>query len=152
MLIAAEVAEITIMARSMRALLSIATLLGLLLCPVSASADDTPTPACWMAAAVNSSTVQWGRLVLKDGLVTFHTAQGDWQTPLSEIKRIVRVKHAKQTFEIVTASGATLHLTILGAQMLPEPPQKAMQIIQRAVREVPSPVVTVTTTFGTVRQ
>lgn len=140
------------MARPLRAFLRIAPLLGLLLWPVAASADDKPTSAYWMAAASNSSTVQWGRLVLKDGMLTFHTAQGDWQTPLSEIKRIVRVKDARRTFEIVTASGATLHLTILGAQMLPEPPQKAMQIIQRAVREVPSSVVTVTTTFGTVRQ
>lgn len=137
------------MARPMRALLSIATLVGMLVCAVPASADDKPTSAYWMAAAANSSTVQWGRLVLKDGMLTFHTAHGDWQTPLSEIKRIVRVKDTKRTFEVVTASGATLHLTILGAQMLPEPPQKAMQIIQRAVREVPSPVVTVTTTFGT---
>ena len=139
------------MIRQMRALLSIATLLGVLVCAVPASADDKPTSAYWMAAAANSSTVQWGRLVLKDGLLTFHTAQGDWQTPVSEIKRVVRVKHAQRTFEVVTASGATLHLTILGAQLLPEPPQKAMQIIQRAVREVPSTAVSVTTTFGTIK-
>ena len=139
------------MAPSMRALLSIATLLGMLVCAAPASADDKPRPAHWMAAASNSTTVQWGRLVLKDGLLTFHTAQGEWQTPVSEITRIVRVKDARRAFEIVTASGATLHLTILGAQLLPEPPQKAMQIIQRAVREVPTPVVNVTTTFRTIK-
>ena len=139
------------MGRQLSAVLSIATLLGILFWPVSATADDQPASAYWMAAATNSSTVQWGRLVLKDGMLTFHTAHGDWQTPLSEIKRIARVKHSKQTFEIITATGATLHLSILGPQLLPEPPQKAIQIIRRAVRETPSPVVTVTTTFGTVK-
>ena len=135
----------------MRAVLSIATLVGMLVCAVPASADDKPTSAYWMAAATNSSMVQWGRLVLKDGMLTFHTAHGEWKTPLNEITRIVRVKDAKHTFAIVTASGATLHLSILGSRFLPEPPQKAMQIIQRAVRETPSPVVTVTTTFGTIK-
>ena len=142
------------MAPSMRALLSLAALLGMLSWPVAASAD-TPGSAYWMASASNSSRVQWGRLVLKDGALTFHTAQGDWKTPLTEIKRIGRVKGKHRTFEVVTASGATLHLSILGAQMLPEPPHNAMQIIQRAVRDAatpPSAVVTVTTTFGTVRQ
>ena len=139
------------MARPMRALLSIATLVGMLVCAVPASADDKPASAYWMAAATNQSTVQWGRLVLKDGMLTFHTAHGDWQTPLSDIKRIVRVKDAKQTFEIVTGSGATLHLSILGPQLLPEPPQKAMQIIRQAVRDTPTPVVTVTTTFGPIK-
>ena len=135
------------MGRPLRALLRIATLLGMLLCPLTAFANDTPARAHWMAAAANSPTLQWGRLVLQDGMLTFHTAHGEWKTPLHEITRIVRVKDAKHTFAIVTASGATLHLSILGARLLPEPPQKAMQIIQRAVRDTPVPVVTVTTTF-----
>jgi hypothetical protein len=89
--------------------------------------------------------------VLKDGLLVFHTAQGDWKTPLAEITRIARVKGVDRTFEIVTVSGATLHLSILGPLLLPEPPQKAMRVIQRAVRAVPAPAVTVTTDFRTVR-
>ena len=140
------------MIRRLRAFLSIVTLPALLLSPASAWAGDKPTAAYWMAAATNSSPMQWGRLVLKDGTLTFHTAHGDWTTPLHEIKRVVRLKDADRTFEIVTASGAALHLTILGPLMLPEPPQKAMQVIQRAVRETPVPVVTTTTTFGTVKR
>jgi hypothetical protein len=48
-------------------------------------------------------------------------------------------------------TGEPLRLAILGPQMLPESPKKAMQVIQRAAREAPRPVVTVTTTFGTPR-
>lgn len=120
------------MAHALRALLRIATLLGVIVCAAPASAGDTPATACWLAAASNGSNVQWGRLVLKDGMLTFHTEKGDWSTPLHEIKRIVRVRHANQMFEIVPAWGATLRLSILGPQMLPESPEKAMQLIQRA--------------------
>ena len=48
-------------------------------------------------------------------------------------------------------TGDTLRLAILGRQMLPESPKKAMQVIQRAARETPRPVVAVATTFGTPR-
>jgi hypothetical protein len=124
--------------------LSIAALLGILVCPVTASADEKPASAYWMASVSNSDTVQWGRLVLKDGMLTFHTSLGEWKAPLYQIKRIVRVKDTKQTFEIVTSSGAALHLTILGPNMLPESPQKAMQVLQRAVSRATPPAAPVT--------
>ena len=140
------------MARPLRALLRIVPLLAMLVWPVFASADDKPASAYWMAAASNSPEVQWGRLVLKDGMLTFHVARSEWTTPLSEITRVAFVKGADPILEIVTASGETLQVSILGPQLLPESPHKAMQIIQRAVRQAPKPVVSVTTTFGTVKQ
>ena len=144
-------AEIPVTGPRLRALLRIALLLAVVW-PAPASADSKPAPSYWFAAARNSFTVQWGRLALKDGMLTFHTERGEWTTPLYEIKRIVRVKDADDTFEIVTASGATLQLTILGAQLLPESPRKAMQTIERAVRQAPVPAVNVTTDFRPVRR
>ena len=49
----------------LRALLRTALLLAVVVCPAHASADDKPTIAYWMAAARNSSDVQWGRLFSK---------------------------------------------------------------------------------------
>ncbi|HJU44886.1 MAG TPA: hypothetical protein VJ691_18815 [Vicinamibacterales bacterium] len=135
------------MARPVRALLRIAPLAAMLAWPVSATADNKPASAYWMAAASYSSTVQWGRLEIKDGMLTFYVARSEWTTPLSEITRVARVKGEDAILEIVTASGDTLYVSILGPQLLPESPRKAMQIIQRAVRQAPKPVVSVTTTF-----
>jgi hypothetical protein len=134
--------------RLLRAPLSIAMMM--LVWPTAASADEKPAMV-WMAAARNASTVHWGRLVLKDGTLTFHTAQGDWTAAITEIRHVGRVKGIDRAFEIVTASGATLQLSILGPLLLPEPPNKAMQIIQRAMRQTPAPVIKVNTDFRSVR-
>ena len=103
----------------------------------TASADDKPTPRVWLAADAGHSTAgsAWGRLVVKDGMLTFHGSLADWTTPLSEIKRMSRAKGSDHRFEIETMSGDMLRISILDAHMLPVSPKKAMQLIQRATRE-----------------
>lgn len=137
------------MTRAQRAVLSTAALLGMLVWPAPVSADDKATTAYWMAAASNTATVQWGRLVLKDGALAFYTTHGDWKAPLHTIARVSRVNRGR-TLEIVTASGSTLHLSILGPNMVPASPLKALQTIQRAIREAapPAPVVTLTASIA----
>ena len=98
-----------------------------------------------------SSDVIWGRLVVADGLLTFFAPRTEWQTPLSEIRRVSRVKGSDSNFEIETVAGDRLQLAILGPQLVAESPKKAVKVIQRAVRETPRPVVDVKTTFGTPR-
>jgi hypothetical protein len=105
----------------------------------TASADDKPTQRVWLAADAGHSTAgsPWGRLVIQDGMLTFHGSLADWTTPLSEITRVSRTKGSDHRFEIETMSGDVLRVSILGAQMLPVSPKKAMQLIQGAMREAP---------------
>ena len=103
----------------------------------TASADDKPTSRVWLAADADHSTAgsAWGRLVIKDGMLTFHGPLADWRTPLSEVKRMSRVKGSDHRFEIETMSGDVLRISILGAHMLPVSPKNAIQLIERATRE-----------------
>lgn len=114
----------------------------------SAASNGEPAQGFWLVSASTpaSNTVTWGRLVLKDGLLTFFAPRGEWTTPLSAITRVSSTKGSNRSFDIETESGDVLRLSILGPQMLVESPKKAMQLIQRAVREAPPvqrPVVTV---------
>lgn len=121
---------------------ALAVVLGL---PSLASADE-PIQGQWLAAITdgNAAKAEWGRLVLRDGSLTFHGARVDWHAPVSEIKRVSAVRDADRVFEIETVSGDRLVLSILGQQMLKESPKKAMQLIQRAAREAaPSTTLTV---------
>lgn len=118
----------------------------------AAASTDGPAQGFWLASTSLPPTgdVAWGRLVVKDGMLTFFAARSDWQTPLAEIKRVALVKGSDRSFEIETVSGAVLRLSILGPRMLTESPKKAMQVIQRAVREAPPvPRTVVTTASGT---
>lgn len=119
----------------------------------AAAAGDDSAKGYWLVsvAAPASSEVIWGRLVVQEGTLTLFAPRTEWQTPLSDIKRVSRVKGSDRSFEIETVTGDRLRLAILGPQLLTESPKKAMQVIQRAVRETPRPVVRTTTTFGTPR-
>lgn len=123
--------------------------------PVAAAADakNDPAKGYWLVSVSGPSTTEviWGRLVVKDGMLTFFAPRGEWKTPLSEIRRVSRARGSDRSFEIETTTGEVLQLAILGPQMLTESPKKAMQVIQRAVRDTPRPVVSVTTVFGTPR-
>jgi hypothetical protein len=101
------------------------------------ASGDTPTQRVWLAADAGHSTAgpAWGRLVIKDGMLTFHGSLADWTTPLSDIARMSRVKGSDHRIEIETMSGDVLRISILGARMQPVSPKKAMQLIQRATRE-----------------
>lgn len=120
----------------------------------AAAAGADPATRCWLVStsAPASNEVIWGRLVVKDGMLTLFAPRGEWQAPLSAITRVSRVKGSDRIFAVETVTGEVLRLAILGPQMLIESPKKAMRVIQRAVREAPPaprPVVTVTTAFGT---
>jgi len=132
--------------------IALAALFALGVASATASGDDS-VKRYWLVSTSDpaSHEVIWGRLVVKDGMLTFFGLRREWKTPLSAIKRVSRVKGSDRGFEIETVTGETLRLAILGPQMLPESPKKAMQVIQRAARETPRPVVAVATTFGTPR-
>ena len=118
-----------------------------------AAAHDDPAQGFWLVSTSGpaSREVIWGRLVVKDGMLTFFAPRGEWTTPLAEIKRVSVAKGSNRRFEIETVSGDVVRLAILGPQLLIEPPKKAMQVIQRAVREAPPvrrPAVTVAAAGG----
>jgi hypothetical protein len=127
-------------------------LAALFACPAPSAfaADDKPTNGYWLVATAvpASNEIIWGRLVVKDGSLTFFAPRGEWTTPLAAITRVARVKGSDRRFEIETISGDVLRVAVLGPQLLTTSPKKAMQVIQRAVRETPRPLVTTTTTFG----
>ena len=127
----------------------LAALVGLPVATAAAAADD-PAQGFWLVSASGpaSSEVIWGRLVVKNGMLTFFAPRGEWKTPLAEINRVSVAKGSNRSFEIETVSGEVLRLAVLGPQLLIESPKKAMQVIQRAVREAPPvrrPAVTVAT-------
>ena len=120
----------------------------------AAAAHDDPAQGYWLVSTSGpaSNEVFWGRLVVKDGMLTFFAPRGEWKTPLAEIKRVSVAKDSNRSFEIETVSGEVLRLAILGPQLLIESPKKAIQVIQRGVREAPPvqrPAVTVATAGGT---
>ena len=119
---------------ALRAVLRIALLLAVVVWPAPASADEKPVVAYWLAATSHGGNVQWGRLVMKDDTLAFFTTESTWKTPLAEITRISRVRGSQQ-FQIMTVTGSVLQLSILGPQMVPEPPHKAMQMIHRAIKD-----------------
>lgn len=105
----------------------------------AAASDDDPAQGIWLVSTSSpaSNEVTWGRLVVRDGMLTFFAPRGEWRTPLAEIKRVSLAKGSNRNFEIETVSGDVLRVSILGPQLLVESPKKAMQLIQRAVREAP---------------
>jgi hypothetical protein len=120
---------------------TIAMVMGL---PFTAAAQQTNS-GVWLASATSAETQEavWGRMTLKNGILEFAANNLTWQRPLTEITRIVERKGASRQFTIETAGGDLLHVSILGLQMMPESPRKAMQAIQRAVRETPGARTTV---------
>lgn len=100
-------------------------------------AGDTPLSS-WMAASSSESTLtgrSWGRLTLEDGELRFESPVYKWRIALSEIKRVESSKAAGKTFEIETAAGAIYFAAILDATMMKDSPRKAIQMIQRGIRD-----------------
>jgi hypothetical protein len=113
-------------------------LTAVLALPGDARADDTPSQV-WMAINADQSgggSAAWGRLSVRNGMLTFHGTQADWKTPLAKIRRITPIK-GSHVFAIETMSGDVLRLAILNQQLLAVSPKKTMQVLQRAVREAP---------------
>ena len=113
---------------------------ALLTLPAVTAAQGKVTQGTWLVAAAQSPSAEstWGRLTVKDGILTFASERAEWQTPLTEIKRIAERKGIRRMFEIQASNGEVLYVSILGPQMLTESPRKAIDLIERAMREAPT--------------
>jgi hypothetical protein len=119
------------------AALAVAVILSV---PAVAQAESGAQAGYWLASTPSvADGMTWGRLVVKNGVLAFHSSRDSWETPLNEIKRVSVSKASDRIIEIETVAGEVLTLSILGPNMLVESPRKAMQHIQRAVREAPAP-------------
>jgi hypothetical protein len=107
--------------------------------PRATSAQSPKASVLWLASAATSpgDDAEWGRLMLKDGILTFASTTSTWETPLNEIKRVSESTRARNTIEIETLNGEKLMVSILGRQMVTESPRKAMRTIERARRIAP---------------
>ena len=106
------------------------------------STADADTPVFWMAASNSEPSFPgrtWGRLSLQDGALRFYSSDHEWRVALSDIKRVEPSKAAPRALEIETVAGATHFVAILDAKLLPNSPHKAMPLIQRSMREAPTP-------------
>ena len=105
----------------------------------AAAASDTPRiRRSWMAASSSLAAFDgrdWGRLSLTDGELRFLSNDYAWRVALSDIKRVDQSKAAPRALEVETFAGATHFVTILDAQMMAGSPRKAIQMIQRSMRE-----------------
>lgn len=117
--------------------LAVALFLGF---PTVAAAQGKTAQGTWLAAAAETGTTgsSWGRLTVKDGMLTFAATGIEWQRPLTEIKRVSESSRIDRAIEIEAVNGDKLLLSILGQQMIVESPRKALQILERAVREAPA--------------
>lgn len=119
--------------------------------PATAAANEKPVQGLWLAS---HATEPMGRLEIKNGMLTFHGARSEWSTPLSEITRVTPVKGSHDAFEVRTATGDILQVRVFTPKLVPESPKKAIQLIQRAVRDTPAmqrPVLAAAAPAGSVR-
>ena len=100
-----------------------------------AASQDDGSQRVWLAVA-DGQTVS-GRLIVSAETLTFLGAGTEWSTPLADITRVSVPAGAKHVLRIDTVTGASLRVSILDTRMLAQPPAKALQLIQRAVREAP---------------
>jgi len=104
--------------------------------PVAAAEGDQPTTGMWMAASATDPGVstKWGRLMLKDGVLAFRSANLAWTLAAGEIKRVAISEQSDRLLVLESAAGETYYVAILGQNLLVESPRKAMQIIQRVAQ------------------
>lgn len=105
--------------------------------PPRVNASDNNESGWWMAASGPQPSVSgtnWGRLILKDGVLTFHAATTEWKIDVTDIKRISMSEASDRLFEVESFTGETYYVAILDANMLVDSPRKAVQVIQRAMR------------------
>jgi hypothetical protein len=116
---------------------AILTLLAAMALPARAPASDS-APILWMAASNSEPRFtgrSWGRLTVQDGEMRFHSNDYHWQVALSDIKRVDQSKAAPRALEVETFAGVTHFIAILDAKMMADSPRKAIQMIQRSMRE-----------------
>ena len=97
----------------------------------------------WLATSDPQASAgggSWGRLVLQDGTLTFRSMNGlkGWAVDLTDARRIEISKTSAKALEIESLSGETFYVAILNGQMLMDSPRKALQVINRAMLNVPA--------------
>ena len=116
--------------------IAVLTLLAFALPSIAHAAD--PLPIFWMAASNSEPSFTgrtWGRLTVQEGELRFDSNDYDWRVALSDIKRVDQSKAAPRALEVETFAGATHFIAILDARMMADSPRKAIQVIQRSMRE-----------------
>lgn len=122
--------------RLLAAIVIVAAILGITAQHVTA-ADNEPGSGLWMAASGSEPSISgtnWGRLILRDGVLRFHASNGEWQLPVSDIKRVAISDASDRIFEVESYAGERYYVAILGPNMLVDSPRRALQVIQRALR------------------
>jgi len=104
--------------------------------PVVAASADEPVSGIWMAASGAEPGVgtNWGRLILRDGVLTFQSPSMGWKLSIAEIKRVTISEQSDRLFVLESVAGETYYVAILGQNLVSESPRKAMQVINRALR------------------
>lgn len=103
---------------------------------VGVSAGDDPTTSIWMAAssAEPGVSTNWGRLVLRDGVLAFHSRHLEWALATSDIRRVAIYEQSDRLLVVESFAGETYYVAILAPNLLVESPRKAMQVIQRVAQ------------------
>jgi hypothetical protein len=101
--------------------------------PAAASSGDSPN-MLWMAASGSEPSIgsNWGRLMLKDGVLRFRSTSAEWQLALTDIKRAQISSQSDQLIVLESVAGQTYYVAILGQNLLVDSPRKALQVIQKA--------------------
>lgn len=102
---------------------------------VSAAGDEL-TAGVWMAASGADANVRTnlGRLMLRDGVLSFQSTSVEWTLAVSDIKRLAISEQSDRLFVLESHSGETYFVAILGHNLLMDSPRRAMQAIQRVLR------------------
>ena len=103
---------------------------------VGVSAGNEPTTSMWMAAssAEPGVSTNWGRLVLKEGVLAFHSRNLEWALEISDISRVSIYEQSDRLLVVESVAGETYYVAILAQNLLVESPREAMQVIQRVAR------------------
>lgn len=103
---------------------------------VGVSAGDEPRASIWMAAssAEPGVSTNWGRLVLRDGVLAFHSRNLEWALEIGDLRRVAIYEQSDRLLVVESFAGETYYVAILARNLLVESPQTAMQIIQRVAR------------------
>lgn len=98
----------------------------------------------WMATSADEASLagrDYGRLTIIDGELTYASTDFEWRIALSEIKRIAASKQMANALEVESFAGEFHFVGIVDGQLTMTSPGKAVQAIQRAIRNAPAPPV-----------
>jgi hypothetical protein len=104
--------------------------------PLAATGKEDNPVRVWMATSNSEPAVGnlWGRLVMKDGMLTFSATSEGWQIALADIRRAAMSAQSDKLIQIDTVRDETFYIAILGQNMVVESPRSALDLIRRAQR------------------